>query len=129
MDLHQSSKEVARKLRKNTTASEKIFWEAVRRKQLNGLRFLRQYRIHIQNRFFVADFACPSHRLVVELDGSIHLVEHIQKVDEERQNLIESLGWKFLRFKNAEIYGSLPWCLERIVDFCDKEDFKPPQTP
>ena len=38
----KSITELARELRKNPTASEKILWEELRKRRLNGYRFVRQ---------------------------------------------------------------------------------------
>ncbi len=58
----------ARALRTNMTPAERILWQALRRRQVSGLRFRRQYPIGP----FILDFACPSIRLVVEVDGPVH---------------------------------------------------------
>jgi len=49
------------------TPPERALWERLRRKQL-GVRFHRQAIIL----GWIADFWCPKHKLVVEVDGSSH---------------------------------------------------------
>ena len=49
------------------------------------------------------DFFAPSARLVVEVDGSQHLVaEHVQK-DRTRDAKLASLGLRVLRFNSREV--------------------------
>jgi very-short-patch-repair endonuclease len=49
---------------------------------------------------FVAevDLAYPEHRIAIECDGSIHLVEDVRDRDLTRQNDLILLGWTVLRF-------------------------------
>lgn len=61
--------ERANLLRKIMTPAEKKLWQFLKNRQLNGLRFRRQHPISI----FIADFYCHSAKLIVELDGEIHL--------------------------------------------------------
>ena len=55
-------------LRNDSTDSEKILWEILRRNGL-GVKFRRQYSV--EN--YVVDFYCPKLRLAIELEGKIHL--------------------------------------------------------
>jgi very-short-patch-repair endonuclease len=50
---------------------------------------------------WIVDFACPQQMLVVEIDGGYHddVVEH----DLKRQEHLESLGWKVLRFTDKDV--------------------------
>jgi len=41
-----------------------------------------------------------SHKLIIEIDGSIHLLPEVLKNDIERQKNLESSGIKVLRFTN-----------------------------
>jgi very-short-patch-repair endonuclease len=56
---------IARKLRANQTDAEDRLWSCLRSRRLEGEKFVRQLQIHA----FVADFACRTARLAVELDG------------------------------------------------------------
>lgn len=55
----------AKSLRRTQTETEGLLWSTLRRKQLCGMKFRRQHPIEP----YLADFACVSKRLVVELDG------------------------------------------------------------
>jgi very-short-patch-repair endonuclease len=100
--------EVARQLRKTSTPSEAILWAALRRKQLDGRKFRRQVNIGA----FVVDFFCWAEKLVIEVDGGIHELQH--GADAERQALIESLGLRFVRFSADQVESDLPAVLEGI---------------
>ena len=49
------------------------------------------------------DFYCPAIRLAIEIDGEYHQSNDMKDYDLDRQQSIESLGIKFLRFSNKEI--------------------------
>ncbi len=91
-----TEKEKRRILRKNTTASEKIVWTYLRRKQILNERFLRQFSIE----YYVLDFYCPRLRLAIEIDGDSHFInKDAINYDKERQTYMENLGIEFLRFR------------------------------
>jgi very-short-patch-repair endonuclease len=64
--------EASRDLRKNMTSSEKEIWKYLRWTQL-WTKVLQQKPIYVctensgQNRFVIADFYIPEHRIVVEM--------------------------------------------------------------
>jgi len=85
---------IAREFRKNQTATEQIIWEELRNKKFFNLKFKRQYLIE----GYIVDFYCSELKLVIEIDGPIHLKQI--KEDRLRQKDIEEIGIKFIRFKN-----------------------------
>ena len=106
---------IARRLRKESTSSEKLLWEKLRGKKLDGLKFLRQhpvfYRIDKEwVEFFVADFYCSELKLIIELDGPIH--EYHEEEDKERDMKLESRGFMVMRIKNEELSD-----LNNVVEF------------
>jgi very-short-patch-repair endonuclease len=106
----QSEKEKRRALRRNMTKAEVLLWLRLKNKQVLGHRFLRQYSVDR----YVLDFYCPKLRLAIEVDGESHFVEGAEEYDRERQQYIEALGIKFLRFLNTEIYHNLQGVLQAI---------------
>jgi len=106
-ELYKILKLKAQELRYNPTKAEKILWEKLKQSSL-GVKFRRQ---HIINRYIV-DFYCLEISLVIELDGEIH--EYQQEEDKLREEILESLGCKILRFKNDEIYNDLEVVLQKI---------------
>lgn len=87
----------ARQLRQQQTEAESRLWSVLRASQLSNLKFRRQYAI----RGFFVDFACVSHRLVVEVDGEYH--DFISHADIARQKILEQAGWTVMRFTNDEV--------------------------
>jgi very-short-patch-repair endonuclease len=61
------------------------------------LKFRRQYPIES----WIVDFACPEKMLIVEIDGGYH--DHFVEADLQRQQGLESLGWKLLRFSDKDV--------------------------
>ena len=55
-------------LRENSTKAERLLWEKLKSRKLNGHKFRRQFSIG----YYVVDFYCPEKRLVIEADGEIH---------------------------------------------------------
>ncbi|MEM6502215.1 MAG: endonuclease domain-containing protein [Cyanobacteria bacterium P01_C01_bin.89] len=62
--------EKARQLRQESTSAEEILWSCLRNRQLNGMKFRRQHNLGQ----FIVDFYCHEARLVIEVDGLVHLL-------------------------------------------------------
>ncbi len=92
--------ETARELRRRQTPAESHLWSLLRGGRL-GRRFRRQHVIEA----FVVDFCCPSDRLVVEVDGSVHDSLEAQRDDEWRTSQLNELGFRVLRVSNDEVLG------------------------
>jgi cyclase len=107
----------AEELRKHMTKAELILWKELRNKKLLGLKFRRQHPISR----FIADFYRHKHKLVIELDGEIHLKNDVAINDKKREDEIKSLGITVLRFKNNEIINHLESVLQQISNFCNAQ--------
>ena len=92
-------REHARQMRKALTDAELKFWNAVRAHRLDGLSFRRQLPVA----GYIVDFACPSHKIIVELDGFQHAEDAAAAYDRQRTRTLEELGWTVLRFWNDDI--------------------------
>jgi len=79
-DVSTKLRTLARELRKNSTDAERILWSELRDNRLNGIGFRRQ--VPIKN--YIADFACHSAKLVVELDGGQHFSDQAEQADAVR---------------------------------------------
>ena len=106
--LRQKMVEIARDFRKTPTRSEDILWQALRGRKLDGRKFRRQQPIGN----FIVDFFCASERLIVEVDGGIHNTQ--QELDRQRQELLESLGLRFVRVSSEMVENNLPAALNAI---------------
>ena len=107
-ELERRMQAVARKLRKHPTTAEATLWTALRKRQLDGRKFRRQVAIGA----FVVDFYCSTERLAVEVDGPIH--DHQIQSDKIRQELIESLGIRFVRLTNDDVENRLEAAIDKI---------------
>ena len=102
---------LAVKMRDAPTKAEAILWNALRERQLGGMRWRFQHPVEV----YILDFYCPACKLVVELDGSIHDLSSVAERDEERQRHLEAYGYKVLRFRNAQVEQNLPEVQEQIL--------------
>ena len=84
-------------LRFSQTKTEYVLWQDLRRSGL-GYKFRRQFQIGR----YIVDFYCHELRLIIELDGPIHLVQ--EEYDLHRQRHLESEGFAVLRFKNEDVF-------------------------
>jgi very-short-patch-repair endonuclease len=111
--------EVAREFRKQPTPSEAILWQALRGRKLDGRKFKRQQPIGA----FIVDFFCGAERLVVEVDGGVH--ETQQEYDQQRQELLEFLGLRFVRVSSQQVETDLNGVLETIRAAFDPHPLTP----
>ena len=102
----------ARDQRREPTRAEAAFWQAVRGRRFNGLKFKRQMAIGP----FIADFCCFEHRLVVELDGEPHDSREAKARDAARTIFLKREGYLVLRFPNERVLGNLEFVLREIAD-------------
>ena len=97
---NKNLKELARKLRKQSTKAEVKLWnEVLRGRQMHGFTFLRQRPVLS----YIADFMCKELLLIIEVDGYTHEWEEQWKLDQKRQKKLEKLGFIILRFTDDEI--------------------------
>ncbi len=89
-----------RELRRKMTPAEIALWQMLRNRQLDGVRFFRQFSIDN----FIVDFYAPKHRLAVELDGNCHFDEFQIERDKLRTKHLLDKGIRVLRFENFEVF-------------------------
>ena len=107
---HKYLEQRRKELRQNLTPAEATLWKSLKRKQLNGRKFRRQHSI--QN--YIIDFYCASEKLIIELDGSVHLDFAQQNYDHERSIALEKLGFTLVRFENKLVFENINYVLEEI---------------
>jgi very-short-patch-repair endonuclease len=108
-DLWEKLKPLAHEKRHQPTEAEKELWKHLKRRQLNGFIFRRQHHIGL----FIVDFYCYRARLVVEVDGEIH--QYKPEEDKIRQEYLESLHFRILRFPNNDVLNNTDKVLLQIV--------------
>jgi len=103
-------KELARKLRNNSTHAEIRLW-----KELKG-KFLGQYDFHRQKPIdnYILDFFCVELMLGIEVDGASHELEEVLKKDAVKEQTLNKLGIKLLRFTDRQVFTELPNVLATI---------------
>ena len=94
-------------LRKNMTLAEQKLWSRLNKNQL-GVRFKAQHPIDI----FIVDFFCFKYKLIVEVDGEIHLSQ--KELDEGRTAELERFGLRIIRFTNEEVLTDIVRVVEEI---------------
>ena len=109
----------AKELRQVGTSAERLVWERLRGRQLDGLKFRRQHPIGR----CIVDFCCAEAKLVVELDGSIHRAQ--REWDVERTAILEARGYRVIRFWNEVVIGEIDVVLSEIAVAVRGEGFLP----
>lgn len=94
--------QIAERLRRDMTPTEKLLWEKVCKNQL-GVRVRRQHPIWK----FVADFYCHEVRLVIEIDGGIHLNEETEAYDISREIILNEFQIEVIRFTDREVMNEM----------------------
>ncbi|MCL4549741.1 MAG: endonuclease domain-containing protein [Bacteroidetes bacterium] len=107
-------KELARELRKNSTLTEIMLWNELKRKKVRGFDFDRQRPIDN----YIVDFYCKDLQLAIEIDGESHYGN--EDADEERQKRLESLGVRFLRFDDFDVRFKLDKVVSDIEKWIDE---------
>jgi very-short-patch-repair endonuclease len=97
--LHEARR--SRELRQDQSEAERRVWRRLRNRQLGGFKFVRQEPIGP----YFADLVCREEKLVVEIDGATHSTDEERSRDAKRENLLQELGYRVVRFRND---GSLP---------------------
>ena len=99
-----------KELRKSSTPQEYKLWMFLKGKNL-GVKFRRQHGIGP----CIVDFYCKKKNLVIELDGSQHLDN--KEYDTERDNYMQALDIKVLRFWNNEVDMDIIRVLKKIKEY------------
>lgn len=95
----------AREMRRVPTASEAVLWAHLRRGRL-GVRVRRQVILGP----FIVDFLVPSARLVVEVDGGVHLSRRDD--DRRRDQALVELGYRVVRVTAEDVVADVGAVLE-----------------
>ena len=113
----------ARRMRLQPTEAESRLWRALRGRQ-TGVKFRRQMPIGR----YIADFACLSHRLIVEVDGSHHGETNIY--DQRRDKWLTEQGFRLLRVSNDSVLHELDGVLAAIAQsLAARPQVSPPESP
>ena len=97
-------------LRKTPTFTEKIVWIYLRKNQLLGYKFRRQYSIDQ----YVIDFYCPELKLAVEIDGETHNNLEQKEYDNRREKYLVRYNISFIRLTDDELFGNPDIAFKKI---------------
>ena len=101
-DSYSTIKQNAKDNRSMMTDAERYLWNYIKNEQI-GVRFRRQHIIGD----YIVDFICLKQKLIIEVDGGYHNDPTQQQKDRIRQNWLESMGYKVLRFNNNDIFHQI----------------------
>lgn len=87
-------------MRKGLTDGERVLWNHLKGRQLEGLKFRRQEPIEQ----YMVDFVCYEKRIVIEVDGGQHSRE--KGKDEQRDEWFRKQGFRVLRFWNNDVLAN-----------------------
>ncbi len=107
MAIEKMKTNMARRLRDNQTEAERIIWNQLRAKRLDGLKFRRQQPIGK----YITDFVCLDKKLIVELDGGQH---NEPGADVDRDDWLKDKGFKIVRVWNNEVFQNIDGVMETI---------------
>lgn len=107
---HQHQLPRRRELRNELTAAENTLWQFLKGAKLKGRKFRRQHGIES----FVVDFYCPSEQLIIELDGEVHNDPMQAAYDKMREDRLNELGFRVIRFENKYVFGHMEAVLKVI---------------
>ena len=100
----------SRNLRKEMTLAEKLLWQQLRGRKLNGVKFRRQQVIE----GFIVDFFSHELKLVVEIDGEIHNNDEQKEIDKHRKEVFKARGLREIRFTNIDVLDHLDMVLVQL---------------
>lgn len=103
-------KELRKELRQKQTLVENLLWQKLRKKQMLGYKFFRQFGVLN----YILDFYCPKLRLSIELDGGYHQNKLIKESDRCRTNELNSLNITEIRFNNDQVLNDMDSVLKQI---------------
>ena len=123
----QASKTIfqyAEVLRKKMTEAEKIVWERLCKNQLR-VRIRRQHPIYK----YIADYYCHELKLVIEIDGGIHLSKENRQYDISRDITLNEFGIQIIRFTNDQVINDIDQIIEEIKRKIEELKQKQVQQP
>ncbi|MGX5843864.1 endonuclease domain-containing protein [Mesorhizobium sp. ArgA1] len=108
----------ARSLRRDMTEAESRLWQELRDRRLDRIKFRRQMPVGK----YIADFACPEARLIVEIDGSQHADSDS---DLARGSELKARGFRVLRFWNDDVLKDLNAVCDTIIAYVRDTNLQP----
>jgi len=105
----------ARKLRRQLSLPEVLLLQALRQRP-NGLKFRLQFPVGE----ITTDFACLSHRLIIEVDGESHNRGDQPRRDAARDASLREEGFEVMRIAARDVLSNLEGVVAGIVAHCEE---------
>ena len=98
-------------LRNESTAAEATLWLSLKGRQVEGMRWRRQFGVGP----YILDFYCPQLHLCIELDGAPHYTIQGGVNDLQRDEcLLQEHGIRTIRIENKDIFDRHDAVIEHI---------------
>ena len=94
---------------------EVLLWQVLRERP-DGLKFRRQFPTDR----LTTDFACLSHRLIVEVDGEGHNFGDQPRRDAARDSMLQRDGFHVMRISARDVVNDVDAVLRWIVATCSE---------
>jgi len=107
-------KQRANELRKNSTLTEIMMWDELKKKKLRGYDFDRQKPIDN----YIVDFYCKELMLAIEIDGESHYGK--EEKDMYRDKRLNALGVTILRFDDLDVRYNLDKIIKQLEAWMDE---------
>lgn len=120
-NIKRKNIEKCKRLRRDQTEAEKKLWSILRDRQLDGVKFRRQFSINN----YILDFYAPEYRVRIEADGSQHYEAQYVERDEVRKRELSRIGVDLLRFSDHEILTNISGVSEVIQETLNKKAYTP----
>lgn len=106
-EYRRPRREIARRMRREPTLAEAWFWHHAKNRGIGGMKFRRQVPVGP----YIADFLCAEAALIVEIDGG----QHGEERDAERDARLREMGYRIMRFWNADVMKDMTAVVETIL--------------
>lgn len=93
------------------TEAESVFWQMVKGNAL-GQRCIRQHVIGE----YIVDFLFRKSKVIVEIDGGYHFTPEQQREDAIRQDWLEHMGYRVIRFANEEVLFDIERVIKKLTE-------------
>jgi very-short-patch-repair endonuclease len=92
-----------------TKAESRIWFDLLSKKQLLGLKFIKQKIVFS----YILDFYCSELALAIEIDGDSH--DEKLDYDQARDDFIKAYGIKVIRLTNQDVLENLDGVRDRLI--------------
>ena len=118
--VYKYIKDARKQLIENPTEAEIILWKHLKSCK-TGYKIRRQ---HVIDKYIV-DFVCLSHKLIIEIDGPIHL----RQIEEDRLRTydLNDKGFNVIRYTNEEVFENAAMVAQKITEILNR--ISKPTTP